>query len=586
MEVSLIYPKASSPDVLKALSWQSYTWAVLTSANGVEQLFASLKQSHVDLRRLLHLRFAAIGNGTAQALEEHGIFVDCVPEHFDSRSLAEALIPQLTMQDRVLLLRAENGSVILPQLLEQAGKAVDTVPLYRVQTDLRKRELLLQELADTDYDFSCQCFRSTCLCRNDGGNRNCGEADLYRKCYHKGSGNGRTFCGGNCGTVGYSRHDRMHSERKRGVEYGSFALHLHGEKVHRVRCGKSGTAACLGLAGNLVREVTVAAPEPMPACWKTQSWTYLQQPYAPELLGENLLVFAATDDSAENARIVREAQAAGKLASSATVSPDCTPDFAVPAHRKHGDITMAVTTEGDAPSLAGAICRELEPKLAEYSELCTCLGILRRAWKETMPDEIRRMQLLRILTEPKALELFREKGKGAYLAYASSLTEEQLPACRNALLMVSFGTSYADTREQTIGAVESAVKQAFPEMDVFRAFTERHDHSEDAAAGHCGRHGAGGTGEAETERVYPCVHSADSRYSRRGVRPPLCRCGIVCRSLCGVPHRQTAADRNGRLSGTDSGNGAGRRNRKGIDQGISVNGTRHAAHHQSGVSGI
>ena len=133
---------------------------------------------------------------------------------------------------------------------------------------------------------------------------------------------------------------------------------------------------------------------------------------------------------------------------------------------------MAVTTEGDAPSLAGAICRELEPKLAEYSELCTCLGILRRAWKETMPDEIRHCQTaFRILTEPAPLELFREKGKGAYLAYASSLTEEQLPACRNALLMVSFGTSYADTREQTIGAVESAVKQAFPEMDVFRAFT-------------------------------------------------------------------------------------------------------------------
>ncbi len=41
----------------------------------------------------------------------------------------------------------------VPQLLEQAGKAVDTVPLYRVQTDLRKRELLLQELADTDYVF-------------------------------------------------------------------------------------------------------------------------------------------------------------------------------------------------------------------------------------------------------------------------------------------------------------------------------------------------------------------------------------------------------------------------------------------------
>ena len=53
-------------------------------------------------------------------------------------------------------------------------------------------------------------------------------------------------------------------------------------------------------------EVTVAAPEPMPACWKNAKLTYLQQPYAPELLGENLLVFAATDDSAENARIVRK----------------------------------------------------------------------------------------------------------------------------------------------------------------------------------------------------------------------------------------------------------------------------------------
>ena len=248
------------------------------------------------------------------------------------------------------------------------------------------------------------------------------------------------------------------------------ALHLQGKKCIVFGAGKVAQRRVWGLLESGA-EVTVAAPEPMPACWKNAKLTYLQQPYAPELLGENLLVFAATDDSAENARIVREAQAAGKLASSATVSPDCTPDFAVPAHRKHGDITMAVTTEGDAPSLAGAICRELEPKLAEYSELCTCLGILRRAWKETMPDEIRRMQLLRILTEPKALELFREKGKGAYLAYASSLTEEQLPACRNALLMVSFGTSYADTREQTIGAVESAVKQAFPEMDVFRAFT-------------------------------------------------------------------------------------------------------------------
>ena len=141
-EISLIYPSLLHPDKLKQLSWESYTWAVMTSANGVEMLFAAMRQAGVDLRSLLHLRFAAIGKGTAQALADHGIFVDCVPEHFDSRSLAEALIPELTENDRVLLLRAENGSVLLPQLLEQAGKAFDNVPLYTVKTDRRKQELL------------------------------------------------------------------------------------------------------------------------------------------------------------------------------------------------------------------------------------------------------------------------------------------------------------------------------------------------------------------------------------------------------------------------------------------------------------
>ena len=147
-EISLIYPSLLHPDKLKQLSWESYTWAVMTSANGVEMLFAAMRQAGVDLRSLLHLRFAAIGKGTAQALADHGIFVDCVPEHFDSRSLAEALIPELTENDRVLLLRAENGSVLLPQLLEQAGKAPGT-GTHRLCVP-------------------CQCICGKSVCGNDG----------------------------------------------------------------------------------------------------------------------------------------------------------------------------------------------------------------------------------------------------------------------------------------------------------------------------------------------------------------------------------------------------------------------------------
>lgn len=42
---------------------------------------------------------------------------------------------------------------------------------------------------------------------------------------------------------------------------------------------------------------------------------------------------------------------------------------------------------------------------------------------------------------------------------------------RKALLVVSFGTSHAETREKTIGAIERDIAASFPEYEVRRAFT-------------------------------------------------------------------------------------------------------------------
>ena len=42
-----------------------------------------------------------------------------------------------------------------------------------------------------------------------------------------------------------------------------------------------------------------------------------------------------------------------------------------------------------------------------------------------------------------------------------------------AILVVSFGTSYNDSRDITIGAIETAIAEAFPEYDVRRAFTSQ-----------------------------------------------------------------------------------------------------------------
>ena len=42
---------------------------------------------------------------------------------------------------------------------------------------------------------------------------------------------------------------------------------------------------------------------------------------------------------------------------------------------------------------------------------------------------------------------------------------------KKALLAVSFGTSYADTRDRTIGAIEQHLTERFPDREIFRAWT-------------------------------------------------------------------------------------------------------------------
>ncbi len=47
------------------------------------------------------------------------------------------------------------------------------------------------------------------------------------------------------------------------------------------------------------------------------------------------------------------------------------------------------------------------------------------------------------------------------------------PADKPVLLAVSFGSSYNDTREKTIGAIEKALQEAYPDYEVRRAFTSQ-----------------------------------------------------------------------------------------------------------------
>ena len=132
-----------------ALGACSYDWAVFTSPAGVHAAGRALKKLGRDLRALYGMKLAAIGPGTAAALDGYGLTADLVPEVYDGAHLARALLEALPPGGAALLLRARQGGRELPETLKAAGMIVADVPLYdtvyRCDGGEELRELLERE---------------------------------------------------------------------------------------------------------------------------------------------------------------------------------------------------------------------------------------------------------------------------------------------------------------------------------------------------------------------------------------------------------------------------------------------------------
>ncbi len=105
-----------------------YDWLVFTSANAVERFFAALDGLGSDTRLLGRVRVAAIGPGTAAALERRGVRADLVPGRFVAEAVVDAFPPG---PGRVLLPRAAVARDALPEGLRAKGWTVDVVEAYR-----------------------------------------------------------------------------------------------------------------------------------------------------------------------------------------------------------------------------------------------------------------------------------------------------------------------------------------------------------------------------------------------------------------------------------------------------------------------
>jgi uroporphyrinogen III methyltransferase/synthase len=126
-----IVPRIDSAEVRDAIgAIHSYALICLTSPNGVRLLFDALTAAGLDARALASATVAAIGPGTAAALEDRGIRADVVPERSVAESLVESLGAVDVAERPVLVARAAEARDVLPDALSERGAKVDVVALY------------------------------------------------------------------------------------------------------------------------------------------------------------------------------------------------------------------------------------------------------------------------------------------------------------------------------------------------------------------------------------------------------------------------------------------------------------------------
>lgn len=111
----------------------SYDWMVFTSANGVQVFLEELSRRKTDMRRLMHMKIACIGKGTAAELEKVHLYADLVPKGYTSEALSRELVKTVLPGEKILILRAEEGNPVLTNRLENEKILHRDCKIYRTQ---------------------------------------------------------------------------------------------------------------------------------------------------------------------------------------------------------------------------------------------------------------------------------------------------------------------------------------------------------------------------------------------------------------------------------------------------------------------
>jgi uroporphyrinogen-III synthase len=143
----------------------NYDWLILTSVNGVEAMCQRLAALRLNKKSLLHLKVAAIGPATKNAIEERGIKVDALPKEYVAESVVKSLRRQVKGK-RVLLVRAKIARDVIPRELRKAGAEIDVVEAYETVVPKASRTRLRAALKKSGAQPDVITFTSSSTVKN------------------------------------------------------------------------------------------------------------------------------------------------------------------------------------------------------------------------------------------------------------------------------------------------------------------------------------------------------------------------------------------------------------------------------------
>ncbi len=107
-----------------------YQWILFTSQVGVQVFFDRMKEYQTDIRKLYGVKIGVIGQGTKKALEERGLFADCMPEIFDGQALGQAVAARCAGGEKILIPRAAMGNQEVVDAFRGLDVEITDVPIY------------------------------------------------------------------------------------------------------------------------------------------------------------------------------------------------------------------------------------------------------------------------------------------------------------------------------------------------------------------------------------------------------------------------------------------------------------------------